>query len=73
VAGLSFINADAAGVGDSDLQFGFGAFLGGKFPVSDRASFRLEVPILYALESDYRADTFGIGVQLGIAVFLGGS
>lgn len=71
-AGLSFINADAAGVGDSDLQFGVGGSLGGKFPVGDRVSLRLEVPVGFSFESDYRVSTFAVGFQLGVGVFLGG-
>jgi hypothetical protein len=69
---LSFINADAAGVGDSDLQFGVGGSLGGKFPVGERVSFRIDVPIGYAFESNYRASTFTLGMQLMVGVFLGG-
>jgi hypothetical protein len=68
----SLINADAAGVGDSDLQFGVRASLGGKFPAGERVPFRLEVPLGYAFESNYRPNTFTIGVQLGVGVFLGG-
>jgi hypothetical protein len=72
-AGMSFINADAAGVGDSDLQFGFGGSVGGKFPAGERVSLRLELPIGYFLESDYRANTLAIGAQFGVAVFFGGN
>jgi len=71
-ATLSLINAAAAGTGDSDLQLGVGGALGGKFPVGDRVAFRIEVPVGYAFESDYRANTFTIGMQCGVGVFLGG-
>lgn len=71
-AGFSFINASASGVGDSDLQVSFGTSVGSKFPVGQRASIRLELPLAYSLESEYRVNAFTIGASLGVALFLGG-
>ena len=67
---IHYVNADASGVGKGDAQFAIGAGFGGKFPIANNVSFRLEVVPAYAVESDLFESGFSIGMFVGISIFL---